>query len=51
MEEWRYSSTIPDLNNRWKLVVSFTARPQSPLDRGLGGPQSRSRHFGEEKNL
>jgi hypothetical protein len=47
---------ILDLDTRWRWVVSFTSRsfyPQgkSPwylLDRRLGGPQSRSRHGGEE---
>jgi hypothetical protein len=32
----------------------FTLRgncPRYPLDRRLGGPQSRSGHYGEEKNL
>jgi hypothetical protein len=33
--EWRYSSTMP----------------RYPLDGRLGGPQSRSGHYGEEKNL
>jgi hypothetical protein len=49
---------IFDLGTRWRSVVSFTPRPlyargKSPchaLDRGLGGPQSRSERGGEEKN-
>jgi hypothetical protein len=24
MEEWKYSSTIPDLGTRWGWIVSFT---------------------------
>jgi hypothetical protein len=44
---------------RWRWVVTFTPRPfypqgkspRCPLDRGLGGPQSRSGHGGEEKNF
>jgi hypothetical protein len=47
-----------DLGTRWRSVVSFTPRPlylqgkspQYPLDRKLGGPQSRSWHGVEEKN-
>jgi hypothetical protein len=47
-----------DLGTRWRWVVSFTPRPlysqgkrpQCPLDRRLGGPQSRSGHSVEEKN-
>jgi hypothetical protein len=49
---------ILDLRTTWKRVVSFTPRqlyPQGkstwyPLDRKLGGPQSRSGHGVEEKN-
>jgi hypothetical protein len=48
-----------DLGTRWRWVVSFTPRPLYPqgksplypLDRGLGGPQSRSGRGGEEKNF
>jgi hypothetical protein len=54
-------STAPrilDLGTRWRWVVSFTHRslylqgksPWYPLDRRLGGPQSRSGRGGEEKN-
>jgi hypothetical protein len=47
-----------DLGTRWRWVVSFTPRPlypqgkspSYPLDRSLGGPQSRSGRGGEEKN-
>jgi hypothetical protein len=47
-----------DLGTRWRLAVSFTPRslypqrksPCYPLDRRLGGPQSRSGRGGEEKN-
>jgi hypothetical protein len=49
---------ILNLGTRWRWVVSFTTRPfylqgkspWYPLDRGLGGPQSRSGGGGEEKN-
>jgi hypothetical protein len=59
MKEWRYSSTILDLGTRWSWVVSFTPRPLYPrtnrpwypLERRLGGPQSQSGCYGEEKNL
>jgi hypothetical protein len=48
---------ILDLGTRWRWVVSFTDRllcpqgksPWYPLDRKLGGPQSRSGCGGEEK--
>jgi hypothetical protein len=58
MGEWRHSYTILDLGTRWRWVVSFTRRPLYPrgksprysLDRRLGGPQSRSERYGEEKN-
>jgi hypothetical protein len=47
-----------DLGTRWRWVVSFAPRPLNPqgkspwypLDRRLGGPQSRSGRGGEEKN-
>jgi hypothetical protein len=56
--EWRHISTHCDLDTRWMWVVSFTPRPLYPLgkspwyplDRRLGGPQSRSGRGGEEKN-
>jgi hypothetical protein len=60
MGEWMYSSIIFDLGTSWRQVVSFTALPfytpgqrarRYPLDRRLGGPQSYSRHYKEEKNL
>jgi hypothetical protein len=43
-------STILDLSNRWRLVVSFKAQPLYPwgkspwypLERRLGGSQTRS---------
>jgi hypothetical protein len=49
---------ILDLGIRWRLVVSFTSRPLYPrgkspwypLNWRLGGPQSRSKHGGEDKN-
>lgn len=48
--EWSYSSTILNLDIRWKWVVSFTLRPpypqikssRYPFDRILPGSQSRS---------
>jgi hypothetical protein len=48
-----------DLGTRWRWVVSFTPRPlypqgkspRYPLDRKLGGPQSRYGHGVEEKNF
>jgi hypothetical protein len=33
MGEWSYSSTILDLDTRWRLVVSFTPRPLYPWER------------------
>jgi hypothetical protein len=60
MGEWRHSSTFLDRGTRWRWVVSFTAlpfysrgkSPRNPLDRRrLGGPQSRYRCCGQEKNL
>jgi hypothetical protein len=49
---------ILDLGTRLRWVLRFTPRPLYPrgksswypLDRRLGGPQSRSWHGGEEKN-
>jgi hypothetical protein len=46
-----------DIGTKWRWVVSFTLRwiysqgniPWYPLDRKLGGPQSRSGRGGEEK--
>jgi hypothetical protein len=48
-----------DLGTSWRWVVNFTPRPlyprekspRYPLDRRLGGPQSRSGRPGEEKIL
>jgi hypothetical protein len=48
-----------DLGTSWRWVVSFTPRslylqrkcPRYPLDRRLGGPQSRSGRHGEVKIL
>jgi hypothetical protein len=59
MEEWRYSSTILDPNTRWGewsashpyRFCPWGNRPRDPLDRRLGGPQSRSGLYGEQKNL
>jgi hypothetical protein len=49
---------ILDLGTRWRWAVSFTSlplypqgkSPWYPLDRRLGGPQSRSGRGGEKKN-
>jgi hypothetical protein len=59
MREWIYGSIILDFGTRWRWVVSFMALPlcfqgnslQYPLDRRLGGPQSRSGRCWEEENL
>jgi hypothetical protein len=59
MGEWSYSSTILDLGTRWRWVVRFIPKsfysqgksPQYPLNRRLGGLQSQSGCYGEEKNL
>jgi hypothetical protein len=53
------TSRILDLGTRWRRVVRFMPRllypheksPWYPLDRRLGGPQSRSGHGAEEKNF
>jgi hypothetical protein len=52
------AARILDLGTRWRWVVSLTPRllyaqgnsPWYPLDRRLGGSQSRSGRGGEEKN-
>jgi hypothetical protein len=57
MGKWRYTSSILDLDTRWRWVASFTPlslylqrrSPHCPLDTRLGVPQSRSVHCGEEK--
>jgi hypothetical protein len=57
MGERRYSSSILVLGIRWRLVASFTPlpiytrgkSPQYPFDRRLGGPQSRSGQYGENR--
>jgi hypothetical protein len=49
---------ILNLSIKCIWLVSFSPRPlyprgnwtRYPLDRRLGGPQSRSGHYGEEKN-
>jgi hypothetical protein len=59
MGEYRYNSTILDLDTRWRRVVSFTSRPiyrygknsRYPLDRRLGGPQTWYEYCRVEKNL
>jgi hypothetical protein len=48
--EWMYKPIFLDLGTSWRWVVSFTPRqlyprrrrPRYPLNRRLGGPQSRS---------
>jgi hypothetical protein len=58
---WMSGGIVPhilELGTRWRWVVSFTPRPLYPqgkslwypLNRSLGGPQSRSGRGGEEKN-
>jgi hypothetical protein len=58
---WCKGGTVPrilDLGTRWGWVVSFMPpllypqgkSPRYPLDRRLGGPQSRSGRGGEEIN-
>jgi hypothetical protein len=51
----KYSSTITDLNEGGQIhaPTALFQRKQTPypLDRRLGGPQSRSRRYGEEKKL
>jgi hypothetical protein len=45
---------ILNLGTRWRRMISFTARPlcpRYPLNRRLGGPQSRNERGGEEKNI
>jgi hypothetical protein len=60
MKTWGRGGTaqhILNLGTRWRWVVSFTPRafhprrknPRYPLNRRLGGPQSRSESGGEEK--
>jgi hypothetical protein len=59
MEEWGYSSTILNLDIKWRWVIILTLRPpyssaKNPrysLDNRLGGPQSRSVRCGVENNL
>jgi hypothetical protein len=49
----RHEGVFFDLGTRWRWVVSFTPRrftPWYPLDRRLGGPQSRSGRGVKEKN-
>jgi hypothetical protein len=58
LESGGIAPRIIDIGSRWRWVVSFTPRPLYPqgksplypLDRRLGGPQSRSGRGGEEKN-
>jgi hypothetical protein len=58
---WRIGDVAPrilDLGTRWRWVISFKSRllypqeksPLYPLDKRLGGPQSRSGRGGEQKN-
>jgi hypothetical protein len=55
MREWRYSSTILDLGTSGQLHTPATLFRGTALanhwDRRLGGPQSRSGRYGEEKSL
>jgi hypothetical protein len=49
MWEWSYSSTILDLGT--KMEVTDELHSRYPLDRRLGGPQSRFGRCGEKKNI
>jgi hypothetical protein len=48
-----------NVRNRWRVVISYTYRslyplgnsPRYPLDSRMGGPQSRSEHGREQRNL
>jgi hypothetical protein len=59
MWEWRHSSTILNFGTRWAWMLSFKAGPLysrgkipwHPSCRRLVGPQGRSVHCIEEKNL
>jgi hypothetical protein len=59
MREWRHSFAILNFGTGWRSVVSFTSLPSYPRRISLGthfvgglvGPQSRSRGYGEEKNI
>jgi hypothetical protein len=59
MGECMYTSTFLGLGTSWRWVVNFTLRPlyprgkspRYPVDRRLGGPQSRSERLGEKKIL
>jgi hypothetical protein len=59
MGEWRYSSSILHLGISWRWVDIFTHRqlylrgksPRYPLDRRLGGPQSRYGRCGVQKHF
>jgi hypothetical protein len=59
MGEWMYRSTFSLLGTNWWWVVGFMPQPLYPqgkspwypLDRRLGGPQSRSKRHGEVKTL
>jgi hypothetical protein len=54
-----YGGVAVELHHSWEVSVHFLVpapsppgkEPWYPLDRGLGGPQSRSGCCGEEKNL
>jgi hypothetical protein len=57
MGEWKYTSTVLDFGNRGEISGQSKATAPLPpgnslvvpLDRRLGGPQSRPGHYGEEK--
>jgi hypothetical protein len=59
MGEWRYSFTILNFGSRLDeggqlhapVALPRDNSPWYPLDRGLGGPQSRSGRYGEDTNL
>lgn len=57
--DWRYSSAVPDLDTRWRRVVASRPCRFNTLEkcfryllyRRVGGFQSQSGLYGEEKNL
>jgi hypothetical protein len=59
MGDWKYGSTILDLDTRCRWVVSFKPLPlyhrwkysRCPLDKRSRGSQTQSGHYGVEKKL
>jgi hypothetical protein len=50
MGEWRWISTISDVDTRWTWVISFMPWPLYPRERRLGRSQSQSGQCEREKN-